>query len=316
MGQETVDSDLGDERRRVPVTTEKPYTGIAHLKHGNGKAIGTGFLVKHGGGTFLVTAAHCLWDRGKGAFKAKIHISLGRDGECHPFGTIKKKSVDFEVPREYKETHGRKYDYGIICLDKEKHMLDKCCAFDLEPRTDEYIENQDLYMSGYPGIPEERRDGVPGWPPGTQWKIKLTTVTVNKRRLQYRDATTPGNSGSPVYQLRNGRYVAHGIHTNGIDKKNTSNEAVWIDVDALMKLVKMAYTHPKKQQGCPQNRSGADMTKRNGNLVPNNPRPTSVATNTVQTRPQDPPPQPNGNAPGHRSWLSVLWHFLNQCGGR
>ncbi|XP_071098099.1 glutamyl endopeptidase-like [Haliotis cracherodii] len=278
MAEETVDSDIGDERRRVLVTTEKPYTGIAHLKHENGKAIGTGFLVKHGGRIFLVTAAHCLWDRSKGAFRAKIHISLGRDGEYHPFGTIRKKAVDFEVPREYKETRGRKSDYGIIRLDMEKHKLNKCCAFDLEPRTDEYIKSQDLYMSGYPGIPKEQKDGVPGWPTGTQWKIKLTTVTVNKQSLQYRDATTPGNSGSPVYEMKDGRYVAHGIHTNGIDENHTSNKAVRIDADALMKLVK---------------------------------------STSHGTRPQDSPPQQDGNAPNDNhsepekfSWFQYLWNMV------
>ncbi|XP_048251704.1 glutamyl endopeptidase-like [Haliotis rufescens] len=278
MGQESVDSGIGDERQRVAVTTDKPYSGIAHLIHENGIEIGTGFLVKHGGGTFLVTAAHCLWDKKKRALIAKIHISLGRDETRHPFGTITKKAVDFEVPREYMETRDRKNDYGIIRLDKEKHKVDECCAFDLEPRTDEYIESQDLYMAGYPGIPEEQKEGVPGCPPGTQWEIQLTTVTVNERRLHYRDATTPGNSGSPVYELKNGRYVAHGIHTHGIGEDQTSNSAVRIDVDALMELVK----------------------------------PTSHGT-----RPQDSPPQQDGNAPNDNhsepeklGWFQYLWNMV------
>lgn len=203
MKAESVDIRLGDKRFLVIDTTLEPYSGIAHLTFETGHAIGTGFLTKHNEETFLVTAAHCLWDKDQGAFFKVVLICLGEDDNKRPFKTIKKKAVHFRVPQEYKETGAQEYDYGIILLDEtEIQRLGKCCVFGIKKRTENF-KHGSLYMSGYP------------WETCTQWQIELKTVTVTKTQLLYRDATTGGNSGSPVYEIVNGTYVAHAVHTYG-----------------------------------------------------------------------------------------------------
>ena len=76
---------------------------------------------------------------------------------------------------------------------------------------------------GYPGEPEkgQRYDGVPGYPKGTQWVVDgVQPCRLHKgKHLMYLDATTGGQSGSPLYFIEKilGQLKAFviGVHVGG-----------------------------------------------------------------------------------------------------
>ena len=76
-----------------------------------------------------------------------------------------------------------------------------------------------LLLIGYPGPPRELKDGNPGYPPGTQWIADdVTPIRANEGRfLLYTEATTKGNSGSPLYlfDTTGNKALATGVHVAG-----------------------------------------------------------------------------------------------------
>ena len=90
-----------------------------------------------------------------------------------------------------------------------------------------------LLFIGYPGRPqnrEQRHEGVPGYPFGTQWVVDgVQPSRLHKgQHLMYLDATTGGQSGSPLYFIEKNQdeikaYVI-GVHVGG--EKDIANYAV------------------------------------------------------------------------------------------
>ena len=90
-----------------------------------------------------------------------------------------------------------------------------------------------LLFIGYPGRPrnkEQRHEGVPGYPFGTQWVVDgVQPSRLHKgQHLMYLDATTGGQSGSPLYFIEKiqGDIKAYviGVHVGG--EKDIANYAV------------------------------------------------------------------------------------------
>ena len=85
---------------------------------------------------------------------------------------------------------------------------------------------------GYPGLPkkEQRHEGVPGYPFGTQWVVDGVQPSrlYKGQHLMYLDATTGGQSGSPLYFIEKslGQLNAFviGVHVGG--EQDIANYAI------------------------------------------------------------------------------------------
>ncbi|XP_046555069.1 glutamyl endopeptidase-like isoform X2 [Haliotis rubra] len=213
----------GDQRNKVDRPSDGPYCAIAHLSlyYGLTKYAGTGFLFKRealGKERFLVlTAGHNLYDVGRKRFADAVVIRFGRNGPFN-LGEIIKKSDDFRVPTQFIQGQ-QEYDFGMILLDVSTDPIPCEHAFQPMLYTDDDSVFANVFMSGYPRRPTGGKEGTPGYPRGTQWELDVQLERMTDYHFLYRDATTDGNSGSPVYwkipDLN--QYVALGIHVTGGD---------------------------------------------------------------------------------------------------
>ena len=89
-----------------------------------------------------------------------------------------------------------------------------------------------IYL-GYPGLPppDKRKSGNPGFPRGTQWQADgiQPQRLPDGQHLLYTDATTPGNSGSPIFLLKDGdtsqEAFVLAVHVGGV-QQNIANCAI------------------------------------------------------------------------------------------
>ena len=70
--------------------------------------------------------------------------------------------------------------------------------------------------------------GVPGYPPITQWVGEITAASRlwKGRHILYRDATSPGQSGSPLYYIDDDKKKAFVVATHVGGNRIIGNSAV------------------------------------------------------------------------------------------
>ncbi|XP_046550393.1 glutamyl endopeptidase-like isoform X2 [Haliotis rubra] len=211
-------TSFGDKRKRVRNTAEEPFAAIAHLDCG-----GTGFLSRIDDTFVLITAGHCLQEE-------ELVITFGEHSPTfHPL-KIRANKETFGLPSDYRAEDYS--DYGIILLKDQKYFKEKNIYIPLKTESGQ----RPVLMSGYPGL-DRAEEGVPGYPPRTQWSIQVTDCRADGRFLRYKDATTGGNSGSPLFVKQNGIYVAVGIHIAGYPDFNRGIRITKEVIDTIRSLV-------------------------------------------------------------------------------
>ncbi|XP_046361401.2 uncharacterized protein LOC124138678 [Haliotis rufescens] len=233
----------GDQRRKVDGSSDGPYSAIAHLTiHlGSNKYVGTGFLFKReaiGKERFVVlTAGHNLYDHNFKRHADAVVVRFGRNGTFNT-GEIIKYADAFRVPSRSIQDHEEEYDFGMILLDISTDPIPHEYAFEPMVYADDDSVFAQVFMSGYPRRPRDGKDGMPGFPRGTQWELEVNLEEMTDYHFLYKDATTPGNSGSPVYwkiPILN-KYVALGIHVTGGDFTGF-NAATRITMETLTEYI-------------------------------------------------------------------------------
>jgi glutamyl endopeptidase len=113
------------------------------------------------------------------------------------------------------------FDYGAIILPNDE-LGNLVGWFGLEVLDDAALNGLLVNLSGYPGDK----------PFGTQWYMDESVMSVQSKRLFYMIDSFGGQSGSPVWRLRNGEYHAVGIHAYG----GCPNGATRIDQETFNRL--------------------------------------------------------------------------------
>ena len=96
------------------------------------------------------------------------------------------------------------FDYGAIILPNDQ-LGNFVGWFELEVVDDAGLNGLLVNLSGYPGDKHL----------GTQWFMGGSVTSVEEKRILYMVELIGGQSGSPVWRLRDGQQNAVGIHYGG-----------------------------------------------------------------------------------------------------
>ena len=205
-----------DQRKRIQNTTAFPWRTICSLKitaADDSQWIGTGWLV---GPRTVITAGHCVFIRSRGGWVKSVEVIPGRDGSTRPYGECVSRS--FRSVTGWTRRRRRSHDYGAIILPRDCRYGDQLGWFGYGSYSSGTLKNLMVNLSGYPGDKQ---------PTGTQWFDARKIKKVNARSLVYNIDTAGGQSGAPVWWLKdNGQRYAVGIHTNGHSSGNSATRIV------------------------------------------------------------------------------------------
>ena len=251
ISQQTGGSVIGgtDERTRAN-TNAFPHGLIAYFSfdtsapNGNPAAArATGFLA---GPYMALTNGHVVWDDIRRQFSRNLVIAPGQSdasggGVSRPFGT--RTAVRLATNPGWVETAKIQYDYGAAFFDIPFSGISTFMplAFDVSPAVGSQVR-----VAGYPGT-------VKGSTTQGQWVASDKIVAVQSRLLRYKVDTSPGNSGSPVWQVLGGGQVRTiAIHSTG-DTTNNGNSGARLIGDNFELISEwLSWT--------PQTRNGLNLT--------------------------------------------------------
>lgn len=215
LAQRALEVVIGtDDRVQITSTTVVPWRWICSLRitAANGaQFIGTGWLV---GPRTVMTAGHCVFMHAQGGWAQKIEVVPGRNSFLQPFGSA--VATDFRSVTGWTANHDRDFDYGAILLPPDRRFGDTLGFFGYAALPDAELLNLTLNLSGYPGDK----------PSGTQWFHARRAESVTARTIIYNIDTAGGQSGSPVWRLKDGLRHAVGIHTNGALSGNSATRII------------------------------------------------------------------------------------------
>lgn len=199
-----------DDRIRVTNVTAFPWRVICSLRiraSDGSNWIGTAWLV---GRRTLITAGHCVYMHDRGGWAASIEVIPGRNAAEMPFGSC--RATSFRSVVGWTQRRLRDFDYGAIILPEDCTYGDQLGFFGIANISDFGLNQLTINLSGYPGDK----------PPGTHWYHSRKVSSVTPAVFNYDIDTAGGQSGAPVWRLRNGQRHVVGIHTNGSPTGNSA----------------------------------------------------------------------------------------------
>ncbi len=214
------DSVIGgsDGRARVADTRAFPYRAIGFLSTSDSRA--SAFQVSP---YAALTNGHVVWDSLHREFSRNVEVAPGQyesGGRVFfPYG--QRTAVRLATNPGWVATGKIQYDYGAVFFDRPFTGLSTFMplAFDVKPAV-----GSEVRVAGYPG-------SVRGTTTRGQWFDADKVVSVLGRILRYKVDTSPGNSGSPVWQVLGGGQVrAIAVHSTG-DQTNSGNSAARLVAD-------------------------------------------------------------------------------------
>ena len=192
-----------DDRVQIQATQDYPWRAICSLlitARDNSRWIGTGWLISP---RTVITAGHVVFIHSRGGWVRSIDVVPGRNGGDRPFGTC--RATAFRSVLGWTQDRQRNFDYGAIILPSDCPVGQQVGRFGFANLNDQTLGSLTVNLAGYPGDK----------PPGTQWWHARRLNNVTARTLVYNIDTAGGQSGAPVWRLRDGQRHAVGIHTNG-----------------------------------------------------------------------------------------------------
>jgi len=192
-----------DDRYRVN-TTSNPYNKIVRLGFSDykGNYTGTGFLVSP---DTVVTAAHTVIENGKLTSDSPLYIQPGYDNGYLPYGQTLATNIHYyDAWSVYGDSE---YDIAVIKL--ASNIGNRTGYFGIQKVIPSYAT-----IAGYPGANIDYQTNKVG-------KMYAHSGSVSKygnseNLLTYKIDTTPGNSGSPIFNNN----IVYGVHTSGNSEAN------------------------------------------------------------------------------------------------
>lgn len=199
-----------DDRVRITNTTDIPFRRLCALRitFPSGAVMrGTGFLI---GPRAVATAGHCVFYKSQGGWAKQIEVIPGANGTAKPFGSA--VSTMMRSVAGWVNGGDTASDYGCVVLPSGAFSGRNLGSFGFAAFTPAELLAQKAVISGYPGDK----------PFAELWGAGRLLTAVAPTTLRYNTATMGGQSGAPVYVMRNNTRYAVGIHNYGSSTGNTA----------------------------------------------------------------------------------------------
>ncbi|MBL8951851.1 MAG: trypsin-like serine protease [Myxococcaceae bacterium] len=151
------------------------------------------------GTRFVLTAAHCIFNSGRGGWASTVRVIPGLSGSYKPYGTAYSNGLISVTG--YTQEGNKSSDYAMIYLDRE--LGSTVGWFGIQAASDGQLDGAALAMNGYPA---ESYDGV------TQVAVSGSEDDESDDMIYYTLESEGGFSGSGVRRAANNLYVT-GINT-------------------------------------------------------------------------------------------------------
>ena len=208
-----IDKIIGqDGRSKVTAVNSNPYNSIACLiitwSDGT-KSQGTGYMISS---NYMLTAAHCLYNRNLRTSAKSITAYFGADGTKY---AAKYEASLWSYCSDYPSNPSVANDWGAIKFNSNPGRG----KFAIGYTNDNSLKNTSLTVCGYPGDKAQNNKGalING---KNRYMYKMTSKpsAIETNAIHYTIDTYEGQSGSPVYNSGN---VSYGIHTRGTQTENS-----------------------------------------------------------------------------------------------
>ncbi|WP_436638590.1 trypsin-like serine peptidase [Microbaculum sp. FT89] len=187
-----------DTRRRVRRTKRWPNRAVTLVTFSAGRC--TGWLMSP---DTVATAGHCVHEGDGGDFYPveSYKIYPGANGSRTPYGSC--NATNLHTVRGWAKRGRDDFDYGAIKLDCDIGETVGYLGFFWKRGS---LNGMRTIITGFPG--DKRL---------TMWRSKGRVTATERRRVFYRNDTTGGMSGSPVYRRKRGcnSFCAMAIHAYG-----------------------------------------------------------------------------------------------------
>jgi V8-like Glu-specific endopeptidase len=199
-----------DDRVRITATSNQHWRRVCALRitFPNGAVYrGTGFFI---GKRTVATAGHCVYLANQGGWARSVEVIPGMNDSTRPFGTA--TSSNLRSVAGWTQQGKPECDYGCIVLPEGSFGGVNLGAFGFGALSAQALVAQPAILGGYPGDK----------PFAQLWGMSRTIKTVNPSTLVYDIDTVGGQSGAPVYVIRNNQRCVVGIHNYGAQAGNSA----------------------------------------------------------------------------------------------
>jgi V8-like Glu-specific endopeptidase len=151
------------------------------------------------GNRVLVTAAHCVWDRATNSWGSFPTFAAGQDGTYKPYGDV--RVVRMTIPAGYQtcstSSDCRAHDWAVLAIHRHDRLNVGYFGFSTS-------KGNTLNLAGYPQSKNREL-----------WYDSCPLHSDEGKWIKHRCDTEPGNSGSGIYKITNGKRYVVAIHGGG-----------------------------------------------------------------------------------------------------
>lgn len=190
-------------------TTLYPHRTVVKLivqwPNGQGSGCSGAYIL---GNHVVLTAAHCIYNEGRGGWPTSVTVIPGKNGSLEPFGQVSSNAV---AATSGWINGGRvSQDFGLVALDRKIDVGTMGLQFN---DNEAALNNLAMTVTGYPGYTYS----------GYEMLDDVSAVDDAHANIAlYRGGSEPGNSGSPAWRrsLISGDVIFGVLSSAEVDNQN------------------------------------------------------------------------------------------------
>jgi glutamyl endopeptidase len=202
-----------DGRILISDTTIYPWSAQSKLfiTFPNGDIFGcSGTLIQ---AKYVLTAGHCVYNKNSGGWYTKMEVVPGLNNTYKPFGSA--FATYARTYRSWINNQNSRSDMALVTLDRNIGSTTGWLGYNSYST----INGVTGHLAGYPGD----KGGL---------KLYYSYGSISNstaKRVYYSIDTYPGESGSGVYQIIDGKRYVFAVHTTGTTATVTTNSGTRLD---------------------------------------------------------------------------------------